>query len=141
MTVRRGFEGQAYYGAAGATAGTLLTNARDITYNTEPDYADTTVRGDGTAPPIKTQSAVSRTQSIEITMVHDSDDPQYAALQAAAAASTPVAIRTKSYASGKGYDGDCYVAAGNPMPMNGEQLTTFTCTPTRDAGRVPNPWT
>lgn len=141
MTVRKGFEGQAFYGVAGSTASTLLENARDITYNVEAEYGDTTVRGDGSQVPIQTQSKTLRTMSIEITMLHDDADASFQALQEAAGGSSPVAIRTKSYASGKGFDGDCHVAMGNPYPMAGEQVSTFTFTPTRDGGRMPVAWT
>lgn len=141
MTVRKGFEGQALYGVAGSTASTLLENCRDITYNVEAEYGDTTVRGDGSVVPIQTQSKTLRTMSIEITMLHDDIDTAFQALQSAAGGSSPVAIRTRSYASGMGFDGDCHVGMGNPYPMNGEQLTTFTLTPTRDAGRMPVAWT
>lgn len=140
MTVRKGFEGIAYYGTAGSTASTQLTNCRDITYNTDAEFGDTTVRGDGSAVPIQTQSKTLRTQSIEITMLHDDTDTAFQAMETAAAGSDPVAIRTKSYASGKGYDGDCHLASSKPYPMNGEQVITFTCTPTRDGGRMPQPW-
>jgi hypothetical protein len=139
MTVRKGFEGQAFLGVAGSTASTLLENCRDITYGTEAEFGDTTVRGDGTTVPIQTQSKTLRLQTIEITMLHDDADANFEAMEASAAGSDPVAIRTKSYASGKGYDGDCHLAASKPYPMNGEQVVTFTCTPTRDAGRMPIP--
>jgi hypothetical protein len=137
-TIRMGFEGKAYQGVAGATASTELTNSRDITYAVDPQYGDTTVRGAGTSPPISTSKVAARTLSIEITMVHDTADTAVVAMLTAAYAGTPVAIRTKDYSSGKGYDGDCSISASQPFPLAGEQVITFTATPTRDEGRDPS---
>lgn len=135
---KMGFEGLAYYGSAGGTASTNLTNCRDITYNIEHEKGETTVRGDSTIAPIKTESSVTRVASIELTLVYDSSDASFTAMETAAAAGSAVAIRTKSYSSGKGYDGDCILDIGRPFPLNGEQVVTFTCTPTLDGNRTPS---
>jgi hypothetical protein len=137
-TIRMGFEGKAYQGVAGATASTELTNSRDITYSVEPQYGDTTARGAGTSPPVTTSKVAARNLTIEITMLNDTADTSVAAMLTAAYAGTPLAIRTKDHASGKGYDGDCSIAASQPWPLAGEQVITFTCTPTRDEGRDPS---
>ncbi len=134
---KMGFEGLIYYGATGSTAATLLTNVKDINYNVDLERGDTTVRGDSTTIPIKTEDATLRTVSIEFTMINDITDTAFEAMRVAAAAGTGVAIRTKDYASGKGFDGDCTISMQNGMPLAGEQTTQFTATPSRGYGRAP----
>jgi hypothetical protein len=138
---KMGFEGIALYGVAGSTATNQLTNSRDITYNVDDEEGETTVRGNSSTKPIKTVSVTAIVLSIEITMLNDITDTYVEAMRAAAFAGTAVAIRTKDYSSGKGYDGDCVLKAGLPWPLNGEQVITFTCTPTLDGGRTPVPYT
>lgn len=139
-TIRMAFEGQAFYGAAGATATTELTNCRDITYELEVEKGDTTVRGtqaSPAAPPIKTEKVTIRSVSIEVTMLYDSADTNLAAMLTAAFGGLAWALRTKDYASGVGFNGDVTSSVSRPFPLNGEQVITFTCTPTRDEGRDP----
>ena len=126
------FEGLAYYGAKGATAATNLTNCRDITYNITTEKGDTTVRGDSTVPPIHTDNVTQRVASIELTLLYDSSDASFTSMETAATGGTAVAIRTRSYASGKGYDGDVTLEMGRPFPLAGEQVVTFTCFPNGD---------
>ena len=135
--VKMGFEGLLYYGAAGATATTLLENCRDITVSREVDRGNTTVRGDSSAPPIKTSSVTARAVNIEFVMIHDITDTEFASLKTAAANGTAVALRGKDYASGKGPDADYNLSASDPWPLEGEQVVTFSCEPTRDHGRTP----
>lgn len=134
---KMGFEGQIFYGAAGSTAGTLLENTTDINYNLEPERGNTTVRGDGSAPPITTEQVTIRGITIEWTMINDTTDASFEAMRVAAFSGSPIALRTKDYAAGKGFDGDVTLAATNGMPLNGEQTTQFTATPTRSEGRDP----
>ena len=138
MAYKMGFEGQIFRGAAGSTAATQLTNVGDINYNIETEKGSTLVRGDGSAPPITTESVTARTVSIEFTMKNDTTDTSFEALRVAAFAGTAVAIRTKDHSTGKGFDGDCTLSAQNGMPIQGEQTTQFTATPTRDGGRAPS---
>lgn len=132
------FEGLAYYGASGTTASTNLTNCRDITYNITHERGETTVRGDSTVPPIVTESVAARIAEIELTLVYDSSDASFTAMETAAGAGTAVAIKTKSYSSGKGFDGDVTLEMSRPFPLKGEQVVTFKCTPTLDGGRAPS---
>lgn len=137
MPVKKmGFEGEIFYGAAGSTAATKITNSRDITMTYEIEEGATTIRGDGSAPPINTSRVTARTFSIEFEMLVKSDDTSLEALRVAAAAGNPVAIRSKDYASGKGYDGDCILTMNHGAPLKGEQTVRFTAKP-NDDNRVP----
>ena len=123
---KMGFEGEIYYGAAGATAATLLTNIRDENYDFDHGSGDTTVRGDGTAPPIETGRVTSRKVTLGWNMTNDPTDTALAALLAAAYGGTPVAIRTKDRAAGKGFDGDVYLKVKHGKPLKGEQTYDFS---------------
>lgn len=134
---KMGFEGEIYYGVAGSTASTKITNCRDENYNLEKEDGDTTVRGDGSEVPVETMSPVLRRVSIEWTMLNKPADTTLAALLTAAYAATPVAIRTKDRASGSGFDGDCCLSVAHGKPFKGEQTYQFTATPTLESGRAP----
>ena len=123
---KMGFEGILYYGTAGSTASTQLTNCKDITIGGDVERGDTTVRGSGSTPPVKSSSVTSVALTIEFTMLNDSTDASLEALKVAAAAGTPVALRGKDYSSGKGPDADFNLSVSKPWPLNGEQVVTFT---------------
>jgi hypothetical protein len=129
---KQGFEGELYYGVAGSTAATKITNSRDITETTDKEEGETTVRGTGSSPPIRTARVTGITYALDFQMVEKSDDTTLTALKAAAAAGTPIAIRTKSWASGTGYDGDMIINCKRGMPLKGEQVYDFSCTPNDD---------
>lgn len=139
--VKQGFEGLLYYGAAGATATTLLQNCKDITLSQDVERGNTTVRGDSTTPPIETQDVTIRKMQIEFTMINDITDTSFAALNTAAGSGAGVALRLKDYASGKGPDADFTLSKSAPFPLNGEQAVTFTAVPSRAYGRSPTMWT
>lgn len=132
-----GFEGLLYYGTAGSTATTLLENTKDITINRDVEKGDTTVRGDSTVPPIETESVSTRKLGVEFVMLNDIDDTALEALRSAVALGSCVALRGKDHAAGKGPDGDFTLSMGEPWPLKGEQVITFTASPTREAGRSP----
>jgi len=133
-----GFEGLLYYGTAGSTAATLLENTRDITITYDVERGDTTVRGDSSAAPVKTADVTARMANIEFAMINDITDVSFAALKTAAAAGTGVALRGKDYASGKGPDADYTLSMSQPLPLQGEQVVTFTAEPSRSYGRAPS---
>jgi hypothetical protein len=134
MAVKKmGFEGKLYYGSAGSTATNELTNTRDINYNLDTEKGDTTTRGAGTSPPKKTERVTALGITIEFTMLNKTDDTYLEALKVAAYAGTPVALRTKDYSSGKGFDGDCILDVQHGKPLNGEQTLQFTATPNDDS--------
>jgi len=137
MGAKMGFQGLLYYGVAGNSAGTLITNSRDITIDTDHESGETTERGDGTSPPIKTEDVTCITLQIEFTCLQKDDDATLNSLKAAAASGTPVALRGKDYAAGKGPDGDFNLKMSDGKPLKGEQTVKFTATPTAKAGRKP----
>lgn len=139
--VKMGFEGIAYYGAAGSSATNQLLNVRDIKLELDVDKGNTTVRGDSSGPPIETEDVCIRKVSVELTMINDITDTFFAALMTAAAAGSGVALKLKSYSSGRGPDADFSLKASLPWNLNGEQVITFTATPSRSYGRAPSNWT
>lgn len=137
--MKMSFEGELYYGSAGTTASTKITDCRDVSINFDHQKAPTTVRGDGTAPPIRHQRVVERVLSMEFTMTIKNTGAgaaAYAALMAALANGTPVSIRGKDYAGGKGPDFDATLTGKKGEPHGGEQTFQFTAEPTDEAGRT-----
>ncbi len=135
--VKMGFEGRLFIGVAGATAATQLTNIRDIKTEHGVNRGKTTVRGDSSAPPIETSNVTSRIIGLEFTMVNDATDVSLETLMQAAANGAGVALRGKDHAAGKGFNADFNISASDPWPLDGEQVRTFTCEPTRSYGREP----
>lgn len=137
MPVKKmGFEGEIYYGTAGSTAATKITNSQDITYTLDIEEGATTVRGSGSSVPINTSRVTALTASIQWTSLVKSDDTSIEALRVAAMSGAPVAIRTKDYAAGKGFDGDCILSVTHGKPLKGEQTLQFTAKP-NDDNRTP----
>lgn len=134
---KMGFEGLLYYGAAGSTAATQITNARDITIGHGLEKGDTTVRGNGSGPVVNSSRVVAIDHSLSFQMVNKSDDATLTALLTAAAAGEPVALRGKDHSAGKGPDFDYILEVSKGQPFKGEQTVDFTCTPTDEAGRDP----
>lgn len=134
---RRGFEAQLFYGTAGSTAATQITNATDINYNLEPTKASTTVRGAGSNLPIETERVVSIKPTVTWTMLNKPSDTTLAALRAACSTGAAVALRYKSYSSGTGFDGDVTLSIENGAPLNGIATFNLTATATDDEGRDP----
>lgn len=132
ITKKMGYESLLYYGAAGATAATQITNCRDVNYNITPQTAPTTVKGSGSAPPIETVRVVGRQAQITWTMLNKSDDSTLTALRAAAVNGTTVALRYLPHSGGTGFDGDVILQCENGAPLGGEQTFNFTATPNDD---------
>src|SRR4051812_19044130 len=120
-TKKMGFEGLMYQGTAGSTGANQINNCRDITETFDIGEGDTTVKGDSSAPPIETSRVVSRKYAIDFQMLYKSDDTVFLTLMANAVAGTPVAIRSKAYASGLGFDGDMNIKWKHGKPLKGEQ--------------------
>ena len=141
MSIRMGFEGKIYYGVTGSEATTLLENAIDVGINIDPEKAPTTIRGDGSTPPVNTEQVVALTVSMEFSMIHDTSDVSLEAMRTAAATGVPVAIRMKDETAGKGFDGDVTLGLKVSESLKGEQKFDFTASPTKQSGRTPNPYT
>jgi hypothetical protein len=135
-TTSSGYQGQLFYGTAGSTAATQLPNVEDLNYDTEAEKAETTVRGTSGVP-IVTEKTVAIKPTITWGMLQKSGDTNLTALIAAARAGTAVALRTKSYASGTGFDGDCTLSVTHEMTLKGQSKYNFTATATDDEGRAP----
>jgi hypothetical protein len=128
--MKMGFEGLIYYGVKGSTASTLITNRVDVSCDTDPQMAPTTVCGAGTAPPIESEDVCTVKFSATLKMKNlGSTDTVLAALRAAAAAGGQVAIRMIDNAAQKGFDGDVNVKESQGLPIGGEQTFDFTFTP------------
>lgn len=134
-TKRMWWEGELYYGVAGATATNKLVNVRDAQVQLEYDEGDTTVRGDGSAVPWETSRPTKRRLSITWTHIMKSDDTFLEAMRSAAHNASPVALRGKDHSAGKGPDGDFYLSCDHGKPYNGEQTLQFVAKPT-DENRV-----
>lgn len=130
MAELMGFEGQAYYGAAGATGSTLLEPSRDITISLGTTRGSTKSRG-ASGIPKNTERVTSLDWSCTINMLNDPADSAVEAMKVAANAGTPIALRMKDNSSGKGYDGDVVLDMELGEPLDGEQTLDFTCTPTK----------
>lgn len=137
---RMGWEDQLYYGAAGSTAATQVTNCEDLDYNLDPEKGETTVRGAGTSIPIVTEKVTALKPTITWKMLNKPNDTTLAALIAAAKTGAAVALRTKSYSSGLGFDGDVTLGFKKGAPLKGQGVFEFTATATDDEGRTPSLW-
>lgn len=138
---RMGYETQLFYGTAGSTGATQITNAIDVDYNIDPTRGDTTTRGAGTSVPIETSKVTALKPTITWRMLNKPSDTTLAALIAASKTGAAVALRTKSYSSGQGFDGDVTLAMKEGAPLKGEGTFEFTAEATDDEGRTPALWT
>jgi hypothetical protein len=129
---RMSFEGILFTGDAGSEATTEVSR-RDINYEFDYDSGDTTEREEGDdESPIETSSVTVRKVTITFNKLNKADDSVLASLLAAAYGGTPVAIRTKDFAAGKGFDGDCILKVKDGKPFRGEQTYDFECKPNGD---------
>lgn len=101
--IRMTLEAKLYYGAAGSTAASEITNINgDLTQTISPDKVEITLRGSRT----KTYKGGPYDSSLAWSMNWKDGDTILEALQAAAVNGTCLAFRTKDYSSGKGWDAD-----------------------------------
>lgn len=133
MPKRVGFEGKLYRGTAGSTASDEVTGVTDVNYTVDADRADTSTR----ASIWKFSKVAMLSLSIDFTMKQDETDSDLTALKAAAVAGTPIALRTRDYASGYGVDADFNITFQKGEPLNGEQTVQFTAEPTDESSRTP----
>lgn len=98
-----GMNAKIYYGTAGSTANTELTNVRDVTVKLEAGEADVTTRAnDGwraTAPTLKECT-------VEFEMVWKTTDAGFTAIKNAFLNNTTIALLVLSESGGEGMDGD-----------------------------------
>lgn len=129
---KMGFEGTIAYGEHGTTAAIPMGNVGDINEDFGTSEGPTTTRGDGSIAPLETGRVCSRTYALDWQMLNKANDTTLAALIAAAVTGTPVAIRTKSHATGKGFDGDMNIKFKRGMPLNGQATYAFVGSPNDD---------
>jgi hypothetical protein len=127
-----GYEGKFYYGTAGATANLLVENVVDLNYDKDPERGNTTIRGDGSAPPIVTSRVTGLKPTITWKMINRTADAALTAFRAAAATGAALALRTKDHSTGKGFDGDMTLSEKEGQPLHGEQTFEFTAEATRE---------
>ena len=136
---RMGYEAQLFLGTAGSTPTAQMTNCIDLDYNMDPDMGDTSTRGDGTSVPVATEKVTGLKPEITFKALNRPADTILVAMLAAAFSGAAMAARTKSYSSGKGYDGDVNVKVKQGTPLKGEATWEFTLT-ANDQLRDPTVW-
>jgi hypothetical protein len=134
MAKRMGLEAKLYYGGAGTTATTLATNVRDLSAPLSDEKADISDR----SSPIALYGPGMLDGSLSWESNWSDTDTFVQTLYAAATARTPVALRTKDFAAGKGWDGDFYITKSDvKQPLKEGQKIDFEAFPTDLAGRTP----
>ena len=132
MPRRIGYEGKVYTGTAGSTAATELTIVRSVTFNIDPDRADTSDR----ASFINSTGPAGVTVSIDIEMNNDNSNAFVATLLANATAGTLTALKLEDYSGNTVFDGDVVAGFNNDQPLRDAQRITTNCTPS-NATRAP----
>ncbi|HJS06194.1 MAG TPA: hypothetical protein VJ809_00995 [Pirellulales bacterium] len=130
---RMGFEGILLWGAAGATAATPLSIARDMGYRFEPTEADVSDRGSK----IELTDVAMVKFAMDFEINNQDTDPFIAALRIAAATGGAIALRTRDKTAGWGVDGDFIVGDDESQPLKDAQRLRVVCKPTDKAGRLP----
>jgi len=136
-----GYTDQLFYGSPGSSAASRVENCKDLNHPLEHTYADTTIRGDGTAVPTGTEKVVQRKPTVTWTMSGDPNDAALAALRAAAKSATPVVSllikeRNSAGAEVTVLDGDFNIKVTKKSPLGGSIEYDFEGTPSRDYGRT-----
>jgi hypothetical protein len=103
MSIKLGMEAKLYYGAAGATATSELTNVKDVTLNLESGEADVTTRANAGW---RATVGTLKTGSVEFEMIWDSDDLGFTAIKDAYFNNTPIALAILDGPGGEGLDAD-----------------------------------
>jgi hypothetical protein len=135
---RNGWEGLFKIGPAGVEAPTAVPLRRDINYEVGMELADNSSAGDGVNIPVHDARPVKLVPKLTVNMILNDADATHVTITAAACAATPtpLAVRLKHFATGKGLNADCYVSMKLGLPYQGETTFDFEFTPTTDAGRA-----
>jgi hypothetical protein len=106
MAVKLGMNCKAYYGTAGSTADTEMENVTDVTINLTQEEADVTTRGnDGWKATVGTL----KDGSVDFTMIWDTEDLGFAAIEDAWMNNTAIALAFLDEEDGEGLDADFMV--------------------------------
>ena len=130
MGVVLGMNCKLYFGAAGSTASTLVDNVKDVTLNLETGESDVTTRGNsGWVATV----ATLKNGSVDCTIVWDTSDAFFTAVQAAWSASSAIALLVLDgvSASGTGLDADFTITNfSRQEPLTEAVTATVTFKPT-----------
>ena len=122
-----GLEAKFFYGSAGATAATEMTNVKDVTLNMETGEADVTTRA---ADGWRLTAATLKEASVEFEMVWDPNDGGFIAIKTAYFNAEPLALFV-SDGNNNGLDADFVVTSFSRSEPLEEALTvSVTCKPT-----------
>ena len=128
MGIRLGMQGKLYYGPAGATATTELSNVKDVTLNLETGEADVTTRGN---QGWRATVATLKNGSVEFEMVWDTTDAGFTALQQAYFNNTAVALAILDRENGEGLDADFSITNfSRKEPLEEAMTVNVTAKPT-----------
>jgi hypothetical protein len=108
MGVALALNAKLYYGTAGSTAATEMTNVKDLTLNLSNQEADTSTRGSGGW---STTAATLTDGSIDFSMVWDTADAGFTAIKTAFFAKTNMAFLCLDEEGGQGLDADFTVSS------------------------------
>jgi hypothetical protein len=137
---RKGHEMAVWYGTAGTTAGTHIS---DNVVDADPggadfDFVDLPDRGDGTTVPQMDEYPVKKNSQPTFSMIYHDSDANMTALLAAADANPPVGKAFKFYRIVSGevaFDGDCWIKYSSPGAIADGQTVEFELHPTSAYGR------
>lgn len=133
MAKRMGFEGLLYWGAAGSTASTELTIARDVSYKWESAEADVSDR----SSIIDLSDVAGVKFSLEFEILNNDSNSFVSSMRTAVVAGTAIAFRTRDKASGYGVDGDFILSVDESQPLRDAQRIKITAMPTDKNSRLP----
>lgn len=133
MAILLGLDCKLYRGEAGETARILMENVKDVTVNLESGESDTTTRK---SKGWRTSKATLKDGSIEFSILYDTDDEDYNALQEAYFSNKSIAFLAADDQD-NGLDAD-FTITNFSMEQNLEEAVSVSVTakPT-DAGRAP----
>ena len=103
MSIRLGMQAKLYYGAAGASATSELTNVKDVTLNLETGEADVSVRA---SEGWRATVATLKNGSVEFTMIWNTEDEGFTAIKNAYFNNTAIALAVLDGEGGSGLDAD-----------------------------------
>ena len=103
MSIRLGMQAKLYYGAAGATATTELTNVKDVTLTLETGESDVTTRASNGW---RATIATLKNGSVEFTLIWDTEDAGFTAIKNAYFNNTAIALAVLDGEGGSGLDAD-----------------------------------
>lgn len=118
MSKKVGYAAKLFGGAAGATASTEITHAKDVKVSVNIDTVDAT---DRSTSGWKDNLAALKDAALSFHLVYESTDTNYSAIRAAAIAGTPYAFKPDN-GNGSGLDADWTITKFEENQDNGEAI-------------------